>query len=127
MSFAITEGIAISVSSEFRPDRSSPAQGRYLFTYTVNVANGGDAPARLRSRHWIITDGSGRVEEVVGDGVVGKQPHLQPGESFSYTSFCVLGTPVGQMHGTYTMERDDGATFEAAIAPFALAMAAALN
>ena len=127
MSTATTDGIEVSVESEFRPDRSTPAQGRYLFTYTVRIANLGSAPARLVSRHWIITDARGEREEVRGEGVIGKQPHLAPGQSFRYTSFCVLRTPLGQMRGSYTMSRDDGATFEAEIAPFALAVPGSLN
>ncbi len=127
MSRAITDGIEVEVASEFRPDRSSPAQGRYLFTYTVDIRNRGPVAARLLSRHWIITDARGRQEEVTGDGVIGQQPHLAPGQSFEYTSFCVLRTPLGQMRGTYTMLCDDGRTFQAEIAPFALAVPAALN
>jgi ApaG protein len=127
VSIAVTDGIEVSVQSEFRPDRSAPAQARYLFTYTVRILNGGTASARLLSRHWIITDARGEREEVTGDGVVGQQPHLGPGQSFQYTSFCVLRTPLGQMRGTYTMLRDDGKTFRAEIAPFSLAVAAALN
>ncbi|MGA8891286.1 MAG: Co2+/Mg2+ efflux protein ApaG [Anaeromyxobacteraceae bacterium] len=127
MSTATTDGIEVSVASEFRPDRSTPAQGRYLFTYTVRIVNVGSSPARLMSRHWIITDARGEREEVRGEGVIGQQPHLAPGQSFQYTSFCVLRTPLGQMLGTYTMSRDDGTRFEADIAPFALAVPAALN
>jgi ApaG protein len=127
VSTATTDGIEVSVASEFRPDRSTPAQGRYLFTYTVRIVNVGSSPARLVSRHWIITDARGEREEVRGEGVIGQQPHLAPGQSFQYTSFCVLRTPLGQMLGTYTMSRDDGTRFEAAIAPFALAVPAALN
>jgi ApaG protein len=127
VSTAVTDGIEVSVQSEFRPDRSAPAQARYLFTYTVRILNGGTGSARLLSRHWIITDARGEREEVTGDGVVGQQPHLAPGQSFQYTSFCVLRTPLGQMRGTYTMLRDDGKTFRAEIAPFGLAVPAALN
>ena len=127
MSRAVTEGVAVTVRSEFRPDRSQPAQGRYLFTYTVRIANEGPAAAKLLSRHWIITDARGEVEEVQGEGVVGQQPALAPGGSFEYTSFCVLRTPLGQMRGTYTMLRDDGRTFQAEIAPFSLAVPGALN
>jgi ApaG protein len=127
VSTATTDGIEVSVESEFRPDRSTPAQARYLFTYTVRIVNVGSSPARLVSRHWIITDARGEREEVTGEGVVGQQPHLAPGQSFQYTSFCVLRTTLGQMLGTYTMSRDDGTRFEAAIAPFALAVPAALN
>jgi len=127
VSIAFTDGIRVSVRSEFRPDRSAPAQGRFLFTYTVRIANEGRAAAKLVSRHWIITDANGRKEEVVGDGVVGQQPHLDPGEQFEYTSFCVLATPLGSMRGTYTMVRDDGDPFEARIAPFSLVVPGSLN
>ncbi len=124
MSSALTSGIRIDVKTDFRPDRSS--SGRFLFTYTIRIANQGDRPAKLVSRHWIITDAQGGKEEVVGDGVVGQQPRLKAGDTFEYTSFCVLKTPHGSMHGTYHMVRDDGASFEAEIAPFAL-VAGALN
>ncbi len=127
MSTAVTDGIEVSVQSAFRPDRSAPAQERFLYSYTVRIRNGGATAARLLSRHWIITDARGEREEVKGEGVVGQQPHLAPGQSFEYSSFCVLRTPLGQMRGSYTMTRDDGSTFEADIAPFALAVPAALN
>ena len=127
MSTAFTDGIRVTVRSEFRPDRSAPAQGRFLFTYTVRIANEGSAAAKLVSRHWVITDAHGKKEEVVGDGVVGQQPHLDPGEQFEYTSFCVLATPHGSMRGAYTMVRDDGDPFEARIAPFALVVPSSLN
>ena len=123
----MTQGIEVEVHGDYRPDRSSPAEARYLFTYTVRITNGGSGAARLLSRHWIITDAAGALEEVVGDGVVGQQPHLEPGQSFHYTSFCVLRTPLGQMRGTYTMARDDGSRFQVEIAPFALAVPSALN
>lgn len=125
MPSAATPEIRIDVKTEFRPDRSS--SGRYLFTYTIRIANQGDRPAKLVSRHWIITDAQGAKEEVVGDGVVGQQPRLKAGDTFEYTSFCVLKTPHGSMHGTYHMVRDDGASFEAEIAPFALVAPGALN
>jgi ApaG protein len=127
VSVAVTQGIRVSVRSDFRSDRSAPAQARFLFTYTVRIANEGEQAAKLLSRHWVITDAQGEREEVVGDGVVGQQPHIAPGESFEYTSFCVLKTPLGQMRGTYTMVRDDGTSFLAEIAPFALAVPSALN
>lgn len=127
MSEAVTQGIKITVRSDYRADRSLPTQGRYLFTYTVRVANEGSLAAKLVSRHWIITDADGEKEEVVGEGVVGKQPRLEPGASFEYTSFCVLKTPLGQMRGTYTMVRDDGTSFLSEIAPFVLAVPSALN
>ena len=127
MSSALTQGIRVSVTSAFRPDRSEPGQGRWLFSYTVRVANEGELPAQLVSRHWIITDANGDREEVVGDGVVGQQPRLSPGEQFEYTSFCILKTPHGSMRGTYRMVRADGASFEARIAPFALVVPGAVN
>jgi ApaG protein len=127
VSTAVTEGIEVSVQSEFRADRSAPAQGRFLYTYTVHISNGGAGSAKLLGRHWIITDARGDREEVTGDGVIGQQPELKPGQSFQYTSFCVLKTPLGQMRGTYTMMRSDGTTFQAEIAPFALIVPAALN
>jgi ApaG protein len=127
VSTAVTEGIRVTVRSEFRPERSQPTQGRYLFTYTVRILNEGDKPARLVSRHWIILNARGEREEVIGDGVVGQQPHLAPGEQFEYTSFCVLGTPLGSMHGSYQMMRDEGNGFEAEIAPFSLAVPGSLS
>jgi ApaG protein len=127
VSNAVTQGIEVDVRSDYRADRSAPAEGRFLFTYTVRIKNGGTGAAQLLSRHWIITDAAGALDEVVGDGVVGKQPHLRPGQSFEYTSFCVLRTPLGQMRGTYTMAREDGSRFEAEIAPFSLAVPSALN
>jgi ApaG protein len=127
VSSALTDGIRVTVQGAFRPDRSEPTQGRWLFAYTVRVANEGGAPAQLVSRHWVITDANGAREEVVGEGVVGHQPHLAPGEEFEYTSFCVLRTPHGSMRGTYRMVRADGSTFDARIAPFALVVPGAVN
>jgi ApaG protein len=120
MSEASTQGIRVTVKSEFLPDRSSPPQGRFAFAYTVRIANEGDEVAQLVTRHWIITDASGHIEEVRGEGVVGHQPILRPGEYFEYTSWCVIRTPRGTMHGTYQMVRPDGVEFDAEIAPFAL-------
>ncbi len=127
MSSAVTDGIRVSVTSAFRPDRSEPGQGRWLFSYTVRLANEGDAAAQLVSRHWIITDANGEREEVVGEGVVGQQPQLSPGEQFEYTSFCILKTPHGSMRGTYQMVRSDGSRFDARIAPFPLVVPGAVN
>ncbi len=125
MSTAVTDGIRVSVTSEFRQDRSEG--GRFLFTYTVRIANEGARSAQLLTRHWIITDAGGERHEVVGDGVVGKQPLLEPGEAFQYTSFCVLDTPHGSMRGAYGMRRADGEEFEAEIAPFALVVPGNVN
>jgi ApaG protein len=119
-STAVTQGIRVTVTSSYVAEQSAPDQGRYVFAYQVVLVNEGTSPAMLRTRHWIITDGVGKVEEVRGDGVVGEQPRLLPGERFQYTSRCILPTPVGSMHGTYQMRRDDGAMFDATIAPFSL-------
>ena len=120
MSEAVTEGIRIEVRSAFVPERSNPNDSYYFFAYEVTITNEGDEPARLLTRHWIITDGGGNVDEVVGEGVVGETPYLAPGESFSYTSFCPLRTETGTMHGTYGMVRPDGREFDAVVAPFTL-------
>jgi ApaG protein len=125
VSTAVTQGIRVTVQSAYRPDRSEP--GRFLFAYTVRLRNEGETAAQLLSRHWIITDARGERQEVVGDGVVGEQPHLSPGEAFEYTSFCVLATPHGSMHGTYEMVRPDGSRFDADIAPFALVVPGTIN
>jgi ApaG protein len=126
-SSAITEGIRVSVRSAYLADQSVPLAKRYVFSYTVRIANEGPEPAQLRTRHWIITDGTGKVDEVRGPGVVGQTPYLRPGEHFEYTSGCVLQTPRGEMHGTYQMSRPDGRMFDAAIAPFLLALPHSLN
>jgi ApaG protein len=120
-STAVTDGIRVTVESVYLPQQSSPRENRYVFAYTVSISNEGADPAQLRTRHWIITDGNGVVQEVKGPGVVGETPRLVPGQSFKYTSGCVLKTPVGTMHGTYQMYRDDGTRFDAEIAPFTLA------
>ncbi len=118
---AMTDGIRVRVQSLYLSDQSSPRDDRYVFAYTITISNEGTRSAQLRTRHWIITDGRGGIEEVRGDGVVGEQPRLAPGQSFQYTSGCVLTTPVGTMHGTYRFWRDDGSYFDAEIAPFSLA------
>jgi ApaG protein len=127
VSSALTDGIRVTVQSAFRPERSDPEKGRWLFSYTVRIANEGEAPVQLVSRHWIITDAHGSKEEVVGEGVVGQQPRLEPGQHFEYTSFCVLATPHGSMRGSYRMLRDGGETFEARIAPFPLLVPGTVN
>jgi ApaG protein len=127
MSDATTDGIRIQVRSVYLPERSSPQGGEYFFAYTVRISNVGGEAAQLVSREWIITDGDGREERVAGPGVVGQQPLLAPGQSFEYTSFCPLPSPVGSMHGSYEMVRPDGRTFAARIAPFSLAVPTALN
>jgi ApaG protein len=127
MSSALTRGILVTVRCEYIPERSS-AQGRqYAFAYTVNIANQGPVTAELKSRHWIITDSFGAVQEVRGEGVVGAQPVLRPGEEFEYTSWCVIATPSGTMRGSYQMVTREGERFDAEIAPFALTPPQLLN
>ncbi len=120
-SSAVTDGIRVRVQSHYLADQSSPRDDRYVFAYTITISNEGARTAQLRTRHWVISDARGSVEEVRGDGVVGEQPRLSPGQSFQYTSGCVLTTPVGTMHGTYRMWCDDGSYFDAEIAAFSLA------
>lgn len=118
---ATTRGIRVEVRAEYVPERSRPEDGEWFFAYRVRISNDGDERVQLLHRHWVITDAQGRTEEVRGPGVVGEQPILEPGGSFEYTSFCPLETPFGSMRGTYSMVRPDGTTFEAEVAPFALA------
>lgn len=124
---AVTQGIRVRVRSRYVPERSKPEKGQWFFAYTVEIENGGRKSAMLESRHWIITDAHGHVEEVRGPGVVGKQPVLAPGEVFEYTSGCPLRTPFGSMRGTYRMITKDGEVFEAEIAAFALVEPYAVN
>ncbi|HEX6735037.1 MAG TPA: Co2+/Mg2+ efflux protein ApaG [Azonexus sp.] len=119
--------IEVAPLAEFLPDQSSPDDNRYLFAYTITIRNIGSVPAQLVSRHWIITDANEAVQEVRGLGVVGKQPLLQPGESFQYTSGSQLATPVGTMRGSYQMVAEDGTHFEAEIPEFTLAMPRVLH
>jgi ApaG protein len=119
--------IGIQVVTDYVDEQSEPASDRYVFAYTITITNNGDVPARLISRHWIITDANGKVQEVSGDGVVGEQPHLNPGEEFRYSSGAVLETPVGAMQGLYRMEADNGVNFDAPIAPFTLAVPGVLH
>ncbi len=121
MSIAITRGVKVEVESEYLPDRSDVERGYYFFAYHVKITNEGDEPVQLLSRHWIITDGNGKVEEVRGAGVIGEQPVIEPGESHQYSSFCPLETSVGSMQGTYQMVTESGESFDAEIAPFRLA------
>ena len=126
-SVAITDGIRVTVTSRYLPEQSSPGGHHYVWAYTVRIANEGTRAAKLRARHWIITDANGKVDEVKGPGVVGEQPQLEPGASFQYTSGSILQTPRGQMQGSYRMQREDGTTFDADIAPFSLTMPVQLN
>ena len=120
MSEAITQGIRVKVESRYLPHQSAPAANRFVFSYTVTISNEGSETVQLRTRHWIITDGHGKIEEVRGDGVIGEQPILGPRQSFQYTSGCILETTWGTMSGAYAMHKDDGSQFEAEISPFLL-------
>ena len=122
MSSANPYDIRIDVHARFLDEQSVPTDNRYVFAYTIRIANAGSVPAKLLTRHWIITDANGRVQEVRGDGVVGEQPHLQPGENFEYTSGAILETAVGTMRGSYQMLADDGRRFDAPIAQFTLSI-----
>ncbi len=112
--------IQVSVKTTFLPAQSAPDQNRYVFAYTITITNSGEIPAKLITRHWVITDANNRIQEVRGDGVVGEQPYIAPGMSFEYTSGTVLETPVGVMKGTYQMVADDGTSFDAEIPAFTL-------
>ena len=114
--------IDVAVESTYLDEQSDPDTNQYVFAYTVTIRNVGRVSARLRTRHWIITDADGRVQEVRGDGVVGEQPHLVPGAHFSYTSAALLETPVGSMQGSYRMITDDGVEFDAEIPVFGLSL-----
>jgi ApaG protein len=119
--------INVAVETSYLPEQSDPESRRFVFTYTITIRNEGSAPAKLLRRHWLITDADGKVQEVHGDGVGGEQPHLQPGQGYRYSSGAILETPVGAMQGSYSMQGDDGARFDAPIAPFRLAMPGILN
>lgn len=119
-STAVTEGVRVTAQPMYVPEKSNPAKGHFFFAYQITISNEGTVPARLVRRHWIITDGNGRIHEVKGDGVVGEQPRLEGGDSHEYMSFCPLETARGSMHGTFEMHRDDGSTFDAAVPTFAL-------
>lgn len=117
----------VEVETSYIAEQSSPEQSRYVFSYTITIRNHGLIPAKLLSRHWVITDANGKVEEVRGEGVVGEQPYLKPGEGFRYTSGTVIETPVGSMQGSYHMIADNGDEFDAPIQPFSLSKPHALH
>lgn len=114
--------ISVTSKTSYIPEQSSANGMRYVFAYTITITNSGLMPAKLLRRHWVITDANGKVQEVKGDGVVGQQPHIMPGESHQYSSASVLETPVGCMQGEYEMVADDGVEFEATIPVFNLSM-----
>ena len=119
--------IQVDVETAFVPEQSEIGNDRFVFAYTITIHNSGSEPAKLLNRHWVITDANGQTQEVRGEGVVGEQPYLKPGESFRYTSGTVLNTPVGSMQGEYEMISDNGSRFLAPIAPFSLAYPQALH
>ncbi|MBC3365759.1 Co2+/Mg2+ efflux protein ApaG [Pseudomonas sp. SWRI154] len=119
--------VDVSVATRFLAEQSQPEHNRFAFAYTITVRNDGSLPARLLSRHWVITNGDGHVEEVRGDGVVGQQPLIDAGQSHSYSSGTVMTTQVGTMQGTYQMLAEDGKRFDAIIKPFRLAVPGALH
>ncbi len=114
--------IKVRVRSTYVEEQSSPENEQYVFAYTITIENIGTIPAKLLTRHWIITDSNGKIREVRGDGVVGEQPYLRPGEAFRYTSAAMIETPVGSMHGSYQMIADDGVAFDAPIVAFGLSI-----
>lgn len=122
-----TDNIRVRSESFYIAERSEPARGLYFFGYRITITNESDEPVQLLSRHWYISDILGNEQEVEGEGVVGEQPRLVPGESFEYTSFCPLPTYRGSMHGMYTMQHDDGERFDIAVGPFVLFMRHILN
>jgi ApaG protein len=125
MQEAASSPIAVEVETAYIEEQSDPRDKRFVFSYTITIRNEGQVPARLR--HWIITDANGKVQEVRGDGVVGEQPYLKPGQGFRYSSGAVIETPVGSMQGSYQMVADDGRRFDAPIAPFRLAIPGVLH
>lgn len=124
---AITRGLKVIVQARYVEAQSNPEQNQWMFAYLVNIINDGDVSTQLISRTWLITNSQGEEQRVEGPGVIGEQPRLEPGESFSYTSACPLDTSVGSMHGTFSMRDDDGTTWEAEVAPFTLSTPYALN
>jgi len=122
-----TYSIQVEVKTQYVKEQSLPDQDHYVFAYTITIHNNGSVPAQLLNRHWIITDANNRVQEVKGEGVVGEQPHLKPGEKYRYTSGTMLETPVGTMRGSYQMLADDGVEFDAEIPTFTLSMPRTLH
>ncbi|MEO0575845.1 MAG: Co2+/Mg2+ efflux protein ApaG [Pseudomonadota bacterium] len=118
----MSTSIKVAVTTNFLESQSEPDACRFVFGYTIRISNNGDQSAQLKRRHWVITDSNGKVQEVRGDGVVGAQPDLAPGEAFEYSSGAIIETPVGTMQGEYEMLGADGQAFAAPIAPFTLAV-----
>lgn len=127
VSEVVTNQIRVSVKAFYLPEHSDPNSSLYVYAYRIRITNEGGNPATLLRRHWLITDGLGRVEEVEGEGVVGEQPRLEAGESYEYTSTCPLNTQYGLMRGHYLLVDDDGHRFQAEVSPFKLYIAALSN
>lgn len=123
----VERNIRVDVETTYLEEQSDPRERRFVFAYTITIRNEGNVPAKLLSRHWVITDANGKVQEVRGDGVVGEQPHLKPGQGFRYSSGAVIETPVGSMQGRYLMIGDDGERFDAPIPAFRLAIPGVLH
>ena len=119
--------ILVAATPFFIAEQSAPEQDSYVFAYTITIVNEGTVPAQLLQRHWLITDSNGKVQEVRGEGVIGEQPYLKPGETFRYTSGAILETPVGTMQGQYTMRSDEGDSFAATIPQFTLSIPRTLH
>ena len=119
--------IEVDATAYYLEEQSNPEERRYVFAYTINIHNSGDAPAQLLTRHWLITDADGRIQEVHGDGVIGEQPNIDPGQTHTYSSGAVLETPVGTMEGRYGMVTDEGVNFDTPIPIFRLAVPGVLN
>ena len=119
--------IRVEVETSYLDEQSDPHEHRYVFAYTITIRNDGPTPARLLTRHWVITDANGKVQEVRGDGVVGEQPYLEPGQGFRYSSGAVIETPVGAMQGSYQMVSDDGLAVDSPIPPLRLAIPGVLH
>ena len=123
----VTEGLRVAVRARYSAEHSDPQSGRWFFLYTIRITNEGSQTVQLTDRHWIIVDAAGGTQEVRGEGVVGDQPVLEPGEHFEYTSGCPLSTPFGSMAGSYRMQREDGSVFDAEIALFELVQPLAIH
>jgi ApaG protein len=124
---AVSYDIRVDVQTAYLDEQSAADEERFVFSYTITIRNLGPVAAKLLGRRWIITDANGKVQEVSGDGVVGEQPHLAPGEGFRYSSGAILKTPVGAMQGAYRMVTDDGQAFDTPVAPFTLAVPGLLH
>ncbi len=127
MEHRISPAFVVDVTTRYLDDQSEPANDRFVFAYTIRIGNAGDVAAQLVARRWVITDANGKVERVEGEGVVGEQPWLQPGEGFEYTSGTMLETDLGTMEGSYEMVADDGTRFDVAIPAFTLTVPRTLH